>query len=101
MKKLSYNPIEHDVEHLKIFALVYHSFQVLKELLLQAMRVMEISYIEEKDSTIKVISYNYQVELHSLEYRDLIHPHFVDEFVLQYNDDEFDERLKVLLEASK
>jgi hypothetical protein len=48
-----YNPIERDVENLKILSLAYHSFQVLRELQLQAVRVVEISYAEEADSTIK------------------------------------------------
>jgi hypothetical protein len=45
--------MEHDGENLKILSLAYHSFQVLRELQLQAVRVVEISYAEEADSTIE------------------------------------------------
>jgi hypothetical protein len=57
--------MERDVEHLKRLSLAYCSFQVLKELLLQAVRVVEILYVEEEDSTIEEMSYDYQVELDS------------------------------------
>ena len=65
VEKFSYDPIEHDVEHLKRLSLVYRSFQVLKELLLQAVRVVEILYAKEEDSTIEKMLYGYQVELDS------------------------------------
>jgi len=45
--------MEHDIKNLKILSLAYHSFQVSRELQLQAVRVMEISYIEEAESTIE------------------------------------------------
>jgi hypothetical protein len=45
--------MERDVENLKILSLAYRSFQVLRELQLQAMRVVEILYTEEAGSTIK------------------------------------------------
>ena len=57
-----YDPMERDVEHLKRLSLAYRSFQVLKELLLQAVRVVEILYAEEEDSTIEEMSYGYQAE---------------------------------------
>ena len=65
MEKFSYDPMEHDVKNLKRFSLAYRSFQVLKELPLQAVRVVEILYAEEEDSTIEEMLYNYQVELDS------------------------------------
>ena len=45
--------MERDVENLKILSLAYHLFQVLRELLLQAIRVIEILYTKEASSTIK------------------------------------------------
>ena len=45
--------MEYGVENLKILALAYHLFQVLKELQLQAIRVVEISYAKEANSTIE------------------------------------------------
>ena len=65
MEKFSYNPIEYNVKNLKRFSLAYHSFQVLKELPLQVVRVVEILYAKEEDSTIEEMLYDYQVELDS------------------------------------
>jgi hypothetical protein len=45
--------MEHGVENLKILSLAYHSFQVSRELQLQAVRVVEILYAEEAGSTIE------------------------------------------------
>jgi len=45
--------MERDVKNLKILSLAYRLFQVLRELQLQAVRVVEILYAKEADSTIK------------------------------------------------
>jgi hypothetical protein len=45
--------MEYGVENLKILSLAYRSFQVLRELQLQAIRVVEILYTKEANSTIK------------------------------------------------
>ena len=45
--------MERDIKNLKILSLAYRLFQVLRELQLQAVRVMEILYTEEAGSTIK------------------------------------------------
>ena len=89
--------MERDVEHLKRLSLVYRLFQVLKELLLQAVRVVEILYAEEEDSTIEKMSYGYQAELDSRWYSYQIHLGSMDEFALQYVDDEPYKRQKAIL----
>jgi hypothetical protein len=89
--------MECDVENLKRFSLAYHSFQVLKELPLQAVRVVEILYAEEEDSTIEEMLYSYQAESDSHEYSYQTHLSSVDEFALQYVDDEPYERQKAVL----
>jgi len=45
--------MEYGVKNLKILSLAYRLFQVLKELQLQAIRVVEILYTKEADSTIE------------------------------------------------
>ena len=45
--------MERDIKNLKILSLAYYSFQVLRELQLQAVRVIEILYTEEADSIIE------------------------------------------------
>ena len=45
--------MEHDIENLKILSPAYRSFQVSRELQLQAVRVVEILYAEDADSTIE------------------------------------------------
>jgi hypothetical protein len=45
--------MERDVENLKILSLAYRLFQILRELQLQAVRVVEILYTKEAGSTIE------------------------------------------------
>jgi len=93
--------MEHNVENLKILSLAYHSFQVLRELQLQAVRVMEISYIEEAESTIEWLSYCYQVESdsHCCSYQT--HLDSVDEYALNNVEDKPYRRQKDFLQTLK
>src|SRR5436190_20289362 len=82
VEKFLYNPMEHDVKNLRRLSLAYRSFQVSKELLLQAVKVVEILYAEEEDSTIEEMSYGYQAESDSRQYSYQTHLGSVDEFAL-------------------
>ena len=65
------------------------------------MRVVEILYTKEEDSTIEKMSYGYQVELDSHQYSYQTHLGSMDEFTLQYVNNKPYERQKAVLQTLK
>ena len=61
------------------------------------MKVVEILYAEEEGSTIEEMSYGYQAESDSHWYSYQTHPGSVDEFALQYVNNEPYEMQKAVL----